>query len=322
MSVNAAIMQNQRRINLGFKSIALLLGLGISPLILLWIDRPSWHAKYETPVMRQVIAWIMLAAGWAMVAILWLTVPLAAVLAWGFGLLSTTRRVAGSAEAPTAVRDFFSMMRLPEGWGWAWWAILGLPVLSATYNTVRLDFIPAWARSAADNGAILAMVTGIGIAAWAGVRRARQFRAELADAANLRVAIAAVIGAHPRVFEEGHASFHRSGDSIVIAPHSTVEITGVEQRLSETALGERYEVADKSYDRILLVPISETTLARIRSMRESGGLVQGHAALHDASANTPLAIEDADDDPWGVSEPVAEETTEDGVVTLGSEVWS
>ena len=70
MSVNAAIAMNQRRINLGVKSLLLLLGLGISPLILLWIDRPAWHAKYETPVTRQVIAWIMLCAGWAISGII------------------------------------------------------------------------------------------------------------------------------------------------------------------------------------------------------------------------------------------------------------
>lgn len=322
-NVNQAIMQNQRRVNLGVKSLALLLGLGISPLILLWIDRPAWHAKYETPVMRQVISWIMLAAGWAMVAILWMTVPLAAVVAWAFGLLSTTRRVAGSSEAPTTVRDFLSLMRLPEGWGWAWWAILGLPVLSATYNTIQLDFIPAWVRSAADNGAILGLVCGIGIAAWAGVRRAQRFRAELADAANLRVAIAAVVGAHPRVFEEGHASFHRSGDSIVIQPHSTVEITGVEARLAETALGEQYEVADKNYDRILLTPISDATLSRIRSMRQSGGLVQESSDLMlTRSPEARLAIEDADDDPWVAPQVVVEHPTANGIPTFDEGAWS
>ncbi len=321
MSVNAVIAQNQHKVNLALQSIALLLGLGVSPLILLWVDRPAFHRTYESPGFRQAIAWVMLCASWGMVMVLWFAAPFAAVVAWAIGLLSTARRVAGSSGAPVEMRDFIRAMRLPDGWGWAWLAIIGFPLLSGVYNTVRLDFIPSWARDLVDNAAILSLLAGVGVAVWAGVRAARDFRALLADQANLRVAVAAILGTHPRVFEERQASFHRSGTSLVIEPHSTLELSGVETRLEATALGEQYEVAEKSYARIVLVPISDASLDRLRAMRESGGLVEASTDLRE---NAPLAIEPADDDfdPWGAMDTAPAASDDGGVITFDEGAWT
>ena len=63
---------------------------------------------------------------------------------------------------------------------------------------------------------------------------------------------------------------------------------------------------------------------RIRTMRASGGLVQGHTDLVAKPVDEEMLVIDAsDDDPWGASEPVVVETpAEDGTVTMGSEAWS
>lgn len=324
MNFAAAERLNQQRVQMGAKSLVYLLGLGISPLILLWLDRPSWHRSYETSGVRQAIATLMLIVGWVFVGVLWLTVPLAGFVAWLVGLLSTSRRVAGFSGAPVTVSDFLKTMALPGSWNWAWVAIIGLPLASAIWSTVRLDFIPESIRTMGDNLAIAAMLAGVAIAVFSGVRMTAIYRKHLSDQATLSTSVAAMLGAPARIFEDGHASFSFDGDRLIVRPHSTVDLAGVEARLAGTSLGEQFSVTYKGFDAIALEPISETELDRIRTMRASGGLVQGHTDLVAKPVDEQmLALDASDDDPWGASEPVVVETpAEDGTVTMGSEAWS
>lgn len=294
-------------------------------------DRPGHIERDGINGFEQVLATILILVMLVVTGATWALVPAVGAALSILGVYFVARRAAAFGNAPLRLGTFFSLLgeRIP-----LWWTLssVGLIAAAALHRSVVLAWIPAWVRDTSYSLASLAIIVNFALAIWLGIKAVGNHRRALAEQSATEAALAHMLGGtHRSLFEPSPQTGQRAaawsyarGGHLIVQPQANVDLASVSDRLAQTALGQRFEVVEADWERILLAPISEETLERQRQRAASGGLIEGqHDLVRDDAdpVEVAQAFEVSDDDPWG-NEPIAAPSTETAdPFTFGEEDW-
>lgn len=294
-------------------------------------DRPSHIERDGINGFEQALATILILAMLVVTGATWALVPAVGATLAILGTYFVARRAAAFRNAPLRLSTFFSLLgeRIP-----LWWTLssIGLIAAAALHRSIVLAWIPSWVRDTSYNVASLAIVVNFALAIWLGIKAVSNHRSALAEQAATEAALAHMLGGTPRsLFEPSPQTGQRAaawsyarGGHLIVQPQANIDLASAGDRLAQTALGQRFEVVEADWERILLAPISDETLERQRQRAASGGLIEGqHDLVRDDADPVEITptFEVSDDDPWG-NEPVAAPATETAdPFAFGEEDW-
>lgn len=268
-------------------------------------DRPGHIERDGINGFEQVLATVLVLVMLVVTGVTWALVPAVGATLATLGVYFVARRAAAFRNAPLRLRTFFSLVgeRIP-----LWWTLtsVGLIAAAALHRSIVIAWIPEFVRSATYLLASVVIVVNFGLAILLGILAIGNHRRGLAEQASTEAALAHMLGGTPRALFEpspqtGQVAAgwaHARGGHLIVQPQANVDLASVADRLAQTALGQRFEVVEADWERILLAPISDETLERQRQRAQSGGLIEGHTDLlgsTDADEGATAVVTDSDD---------------------------